>query len=223
MRKPAQDKRFDAENSFNGLDDEEFETHARIKRYGNFTLTDAIVPSYDLKVTPKTGFRREFRRDGSGATPVLSISASREIIFDLFLELARIVGELVDVVLETSHHVKTGSSIRSHMDIHCDKMDIYVLLSLLCEFEELLVNDGCTGIAIVNRKAQIELQFDDHKLLYFFNWHAREEEIFAVLEKYGVPYDQNMWLINEAEHVHQSSDKLIAQFQQLKLEIGADR
>ena len=67
MRKPAQDKRFDAENSFNGLDDEEFETHARIKRYGNFTLTDAIVPSYDLKVTPKTGFRREFRRDGSGA------------------------------------------------------------------------------------------------------------------------------------------------------------
>ena len=37
-------------SSFENLTEDQLETHLRIARYGNFTLTDAVRPSYDLQV-----------------------------------------------------------------------------------------------------------------------------------------------------------------------------
>ena len=41
-------------SSFAQLSDEELEAHLGVARYGDFALTEAVRPSYDLKVVPKT-------------------------------------------------------------------------------------------------------------------------------------------------------------------------
>ena len=43
--------------SFDTVSEEQLEAHLDVSRYGDFTLTDAIRPSYDLKVTPAQGYR----------------------------------------------------------------------------------------------------------------------------------------------------------------------
>src|SRR5207244_8122028 len=90
-------------SSFAGLSEEELEAHLGVQRYGRFTLTDAIRPSYDLKIVPRQGYRHDFYVDEESNTKVqvLMAAASRENLFDIFLELVEPLGTEVDVVLET--------------------------------------------------------------------------------------------------------------------------
>src|SRR5262245_10248075 len=122
--------------------------HLRIDRYGDFWLTDAIRPSMRHQVEPREGFRVETYRDpGNGLeVPVLAASVSRERLFDLFLDLLDPLGEVVDVVLETSHE----SDGPGHRDLFREGIDLPVLKSHLCDFEDLLLHDGCTGIAVMS-------------------------------------------------------------------------
>ena len=46
-------------SSFSKLSEEDLETHLRVARYGDFTLTDAVRPSYDLQVVPAQGYRHD--------------------------------------------------------------------------------------------------------------------------------------------------------------------
>ena len=41
------------ESSFMDLSEEQLEAHLGVARYGNFVLTDAVRPSYDLQVVPQ--------------------------------------------------------------------------------------------------------------------------------------------------------------------------
>ena len=50
------------------------------------------------------------------------------------------------MVLETSHN-REG---RGHVDLYREHIDLPVLKSILCDYEDLLLNDGCTGIAVLN-------------------------------------------------------------------------
>ena len=43
--------------SFRNLSEQQLESHMSIARYGDFTLTDAVRPSYSLDIVPKTGYR----------------------------------------------------------------------------------------------------------------------------------------------------------------------
>ena len=70
----------------------------------------------------------------------------------------------MDVVLETSHH----SQSREHEDLYREHIDMPVLKSILCDHEELLLNDGCTGVAVLNPSIPVEVQFDEHKLLIVY-------------------------------------------------------
>ncbi len=67
-------------------------------------------------------------------------AASREKLFELFIECLELLGEEVDVVLETSHlqHPR-----RQHEDLYREHIDLPVLTSILWDFEDLLMNDGC--------------------------------------------------------------------------------
>src|SRR3972149_1902440 len=91
--------------SFDTLPPDELTAHLQIDRYGDFLLTEAIRPSYDVKVTPRPGYRHDTFPDGTNGKeiPVLAAAASRENLFDLFLELLDPLGDRVDVVLESSH------------------------------------------------------------------------------------------------------------------------
>ena len=205
-------------SSFEHLSEEELETHLGVKRYGRYTLTDAVRPSYDLKVVPQAGYRHDFYIDEETKTkvPVLMASASREILFDLFMEMIEPLGCEVDLVLETSHHRDSNG----HQDLYREHIDMPVLKSTLWDYEDMLMNDGCTGIAVLNPALPQEVQFDEHKLIIVYGNPLDQYE--EVLARFGIRRDDTMKFITEAEHVHSSSEQYFDEFETLKTKLGID-
>mgnify|MGYP001821982418 CR=1 FL=1 len=203
--------------SFESISDEELQTHMGINSYGVFDLTDAVRPSYDLQIVPRQGFRHdEYVDEASGnRTPVIMASATRHMLMDLFLDLIEPLGSVVDVVLETSHRAGGG-----HDDLYREHIDMPVLKSILLEFEELLLNDGCAGIAVINPTKRQEVQLDEHKLLIMYGEPLQEFE--SVLIDGDVYPDKDIRFVTEAEHVHSSSEKMYDQFNVLRNRLGID-
>lgn len=205
-------------SSFERLTEEELEAHLGVVRYGDFVLTDAVRPSYDLQVVPSQGYRHDMYRDEESHTqvPVLMGAATNRRLFDVFLDLLDPLGFEVDVVLETSHN----RSARGHVDLYREHIDMPVLKSILCDYEDLLLNDGCTGIAVLNPAVPLEVQFDEHKLLICY---GQELEPFEqIFQEHRVACKDQMKFITEAEHVHSSSDDYYRQFEELKCRLGMD-
>ena len=205
-------------SSFERLNEEELEAHLGVARYGNFRLTDAVRPSYDLQVVPTQGYRHDAYRDEQSRTnvPVLMAAVSAERLFETFMDLLDPLGGVVDVVLETSH---CGDE-QGHTDLYREHIDAPVLKSILWEYEDLLVNDGCTGIAVLNPGIPQEIQFDEHKLLIVYG--DRLEEFESIYGDHQVRCDDKLKFITEAEHVHSSSDRYAQQFDELKTRLGMD-
>jgi len=205
-------------SSFEHLSEEELEAHLGVSRYGDFHLTDAVRPSYDLQVIPCQGYRHDRYRDEESRSnvPVLMGAASKPYLFDAFLDLLDPLGSVVDVVLETSHNRQA----RGHQDLYREHIDMPVLKSILYEFEDLLLNDGCTGIAVLNPGIPQEVQFDEHKLLIVYGENLADYE--QTFRQHRVGCDDQMKFITEAEHVHSSSDHYSQQFEQLKTRLGMD-
>jgi hypothetical protein len=190
--------------------------HLQVDHYGDFQLTEAVRPGPYLPVVPRQGYRRDEFRDDRAAVrvPVLAASVSRERLFDLFLDLLRPLGEVVDVVVESSHH-SVGAA---HQDLVREQIDLPVLMSYLCDFEDLLLNDGCTGIAVMAAHDQIEVQFDEHKLLVVYAKDLRPFE--AVFRRHGVRRDDALRLITEGEHLHGTDARHADAFEQLCCRLG---
>jgi hypothetical protein len=206
-------------SSFERLSEEELESHLGVSRYGHFQLTDAVRPSYDLQVVPAQGFRHDSYRDeqNRSSVPVLMAAVSAEQIFEVFMELLDPLGFTVDAVLETSHNCDNRSG---HTDLYREHIDLPVLKSTLYEFEDMLTNDGCTGLAVLNPGIPQEIQFDEHKMLIIYGDDLHEYE--EILARNGVACNDQMKFITEAEHVHSSSDTYARQFEELKNRLGMD-
>lgn len=205
-------------SSFEKLSEQQLESHLGVVRYGEFVLTDAVRPSFDLQVVPCEGYRHDVYQDEDthSSVPVLMAAASSKHLFDTFMDLIDPLGQVVDVVLETSHNRKN----RGHVDLYREHIDAPVLKSILWEFEDLLTNDGCTGIAVLNPGIPQEVQFDEHKLLIVYGQELAPFE--AIFGEHSVRCDDHMRFITEAEHVHSSSDYFAQQFEELKLRLGMD-
>jgi len=205
-------------SSFEHLSEEELEAHLGVSRYGNFALTEAVRPSYDLQVVPNQGFRHDCYHDEQSRTsvPVLMAAVSGEHLFDTFMDLLDPLGSVVDVVLETSHNRDSNG----HTDLYREHIDVPVLKSILWEFEDLLLNDGCTGLAVLNPGIPEEIQFDEHKLLIVYG--EQLEAFEEILRDRNVGCDDQLKFITEAEHVHSSSDHYTRRFDELKTRLGMD-
>ncbi|HAN98474.1 MAG TPA: hypothetical protein DCQ98_14035 [Planctomycetaceae bacterium] len=205
-------------SSFDLLSDEELETHLGVSRYGDFDLTDAIRPSYDLKVRPRQAYRHDVYVDEEtrSRVPVLMAAASKELLFDTFMDLIEPLGQVVDVVLETSHDPAGGG----HVDLYREHIDMPVLKSILYDFEDLLLHDGCTGIAVLNPNTPQEVQFDEHKLLIVYG--SPLETFEHRLERNRIGCDESVRFVTEAEHVHSSSEEFHERFQELFMRLGMD-
>ena len=191
------------ESSFIDLTADEILTHLSILRYNNFLLSGAVMPSYDLQIIP-----------------VAAISASSEVLFSLFMELIDLVSEkYADVFLETSHKIDRIGHCR---ELYRRRIDVPVLKSILYDFENLLMTDGCSGIVILDKKTRKELQFTEHKVLYFYNWQVVEQQLFSILARYNICEDSKLLIIEEAEHVHQSTDPQEEEFKRLATAIAAE-
>lgn len=205
-------------SSFEHLSEEELEAHLGVSRYGDFHLTDAVRPSYDLQVIPCQGYRHDRYRDEETRSnvPVLMGAASKPYLFDAFLELLDPLGSVVDVVLETSHNRQA----RGHQDLYREHIDMPVLKSILWDFEDMLMNDGCAGIAVLNPSVPVEVQFDEHKLLIVYGNELADFE--RALVDRGIRCDDRLKFITEAEHVHSSSEDYVELFDELKTRMGMD-
>jgi hypothetical protein len=187
-----------------------------VAQYGDFTLTDAIRPALEVPIKPREGYRIEIFRDRKARLklPMLSAAVSAERIFDTLLGLIEQVGEVVHVVVESSH----GRGADDHRDLRRDEIDLPVLASHFCDFENLLVNDGCTGVAVMADGVPVEVQFDEHKL---FHIYAPDLKPFRrVLKKMGVQRRKVLPLISEAEHLHHTSEDHAEAFRQMCLRLG---
>jgi len=206
------------DSSFERLSEDDLEAHLSVDRYGEFTLTGAVRPSYDLKVVPTQGFRHDRYEDeqSQSSVPVIMASASKDHLLDVFMDLLEPLGPVVDVVLETSHNRPNSG----HTDLYREHIDMPVLKSTLWDYEDLLLNDGCTGLAVLNPGIPQEVQFDEHKLVIAYGSDLSPYE--AILEDRGVYCDEDIKFITEAEHVHSSSDQYFEQFEQLKMRLGMD-
>ena len=191
-------------------------SHLSVNSYGPFTLTDAVRPGAAGAVLPRQGYRVEVFRDPRARLrlPMLSAAVSAERLFDTFLDLLQPLGEVVHVVLESSH----GSRADAHADLRRSHIDLPVLASHFCDHEELLLEDGCTGVAVISREGGMEVQFDEHKLLVAYAQDLGPFE--AVLRRWGVRRDDAMRLITEGEHLHASDPRHEEQFEQLASRVG---
>ncbi len=190
--------------------------HLQVDRYGDFWLTDAVRPAQSLPVVPRQGYRIDTYRDAKAnfSVPVLAASISRERLFDIFLDLLDPLGEVVDVVLETSH----DSGGNQHEDLFREAMDLPVLKSHCCDYEETLLHDGCTGLAVMSTEGPMEVQFDEHKLLVVYASDLKPFE--AVLNEHGIVKSNKMKLITEGEHLHSTDESYRQQFEELCYRLG---
>jgi hypothetical protein len=198
------------------VNSEKLAAHLRVDRYGDFRLTAAVRPALHVPVVPRQGYRRDTYRDDSAGlhVPVLAASVSGESLFDVFLALLHPLGDEVDVVLETSHHTEGAG----HRDLVREHIDLPVLMSHFCEFEDLLLNDGCTGVAVISTTEPMEVQFDEHKLLVVYARDLRPFE--AVMRQFGIPRDDGLKLITEGEHLHSTDPQHLERFEQLCCRAG---
>ncbi len=208
-----------ARTSFEDLSQDELDAHLQVGRYGDFLLTDAIRPSFGLEIVPREGYRRDTYRDPeTGATmPVLAASVSAERLFDVFMELLSPLGEEIDVVMESSHESEPGF----HADMYREHMDSVIFKSTLYDYEELLLNDGCTGLAALNPNGPMEVQFDEHKLIFVYAHDLGPFE--EILQSIGLKRDDSLRFISEAEHLHSTDDAYREQFDELKFRLGIDQ
>jgi len=191
------------------------EAHMARSRYGRFTLTEAIRPGWQLDIVPRAGYRHDAYVDPqSGARlPAVVAAVSAEHLFETFLELLEPLGDELDVVLESSHEDLVGVREFSR-----EGVERLVLESLLWEFDDLLLNDGCTGIAVMHPEQSLEVQLDEHKLLVVYA--AARQPFERILRTRGLDRDDRLRLVSQGEHMHTSHARHARQFEQLVNRLG---
>jgi hypothetical protein len=93
-----------------------------------------------------------------------------------------------------------------------------VLKSNCCDYEDLLLNDGCTGIAIMSTEGPMEVQFDEHKLLVIYAPNLKPFE--QVMFEHGIRRNDKLKLITEGEHLHSTDETHRGNFEQLCCRLG---
>lgn len=202
---------------FRRFDRERLEAHLAVSQYGAFRLTDAIRPSFDLAIVPEEGWRfdRYVDPESGAGVPVAIAAVSREKLFDVFLALLDAIGATVDVVVESSH-LQNGTRASSTRE----GVDAPVLKSVFCDYEDLLLNDGCLGVAVLDAEQPLEIQFDEHKLLTVYGDDL--SAAVATFRQFDVPRKPTARFLNEAEHIHASRQSYFRAFDALKFDLGAE-
>lgn len=182
----------------------------------DFTLTDAVRPAPGASIVPTTGYRvgRFLDKQSGESVPMLVAAVSRERLLEVFAELVHGLDGVVDVILETSHDSQDGR----HKDLWRECIDLPVLLSHLWDYEDVLLNDGCAGIAVLESVSGTEVQLDEHKLLFVY---ADDLSPFvAVLDRHGIPRNDRLKLICEVEHFHATTEEYRQRFHEMCCRLG---
>lgn len=176
--------------------------------------SSAVCPAEGVDLPAVEGYRPDtYHNAATGLTvPALVAAADVGRVFELFLALLEPLGPMVDVVLESSH---AAGHVREWRRRGIDRA---VLASHLYDYEQLLLTDGCAGIAVVAPRGRMEVQFDEHKHLLIY---ARNRRPFRdILRDHGLKRHNGLELLFEVPHLHRSEPGQAATFRQLALRLG---
>jgi hypothetical protein len=76
-------------------------------------------------------------------------------------------------------------------------------------------------MAALNPSGPMEVQFDEHKLLFVYAHDLQPFE--EILRGYGLRRDDTLKFISEAEHLHSTDDVYHEQFEEILYRLGIDR
>jgi hypothetical protein len=187
-------------------------------------LPGAIRPAPGIRTPLREGYRVEVYRDSDLGIriPVLTAAISADRLFPVFLDLLAPLGEDVDFILESSHDAlpdREGTSPKP-LTWERESIDLPVLTSTLLDYEDLLVHDGCTGVAVLNPDRELEVHFDEHKLLYLYGPKIGGFE--SILRSHGIFREDDLILVTESEHIHCTLDEYLDKFSELRHVIGIE-
>jgi hypothetical protein len=84
----------------------------------------------------------------------------------------------------------------------------------------MLLDDGCTGIAVMHPELQMEVQLDEHKLLVVY---AQQRAPFErILAEQGIERNDRIRFISQAEHLHTSHTRFARRFDEMVNRLGAE-
>jgi hypothetical protein len=178
--------------------------------------SSAVRPAPGVALTPIEGYRpKRLHRLANGWSPTaLVVAADRSKSFDLFKALLEPLGPVVDVVLETSHFRTDGR----HRDLRRDGVNKLGIVSYFNEFEDILTEDGCTGVAVLSTIVPWEVQFDEHKTIIIYAINRRPFK--AILRRFGLRKRDDLVLVSEVKHIHHSSIDDAFKFRDLAKRLG---
>ena len=181
-------------------------------------LTEAIVSMDPLNRPLTEGYKTDIYHDKETgeSIPALDIATHSDKLIDVFLDLVDLMYGKLGLILETSHNYPDGNG--KHDDLFRADVEPWYIKHIVCQHSDLFLNDGCTGIAIMNFELPEEIQFDEHNCLFVYT--RRIEEFKRVLEDHGINYDKELHLISDGEHKHVLSEEYSEQFQELACEAG---
>ena len=128
-------------------------------KFGNFELTEGVRIISD-DIIPEDGYLQHQPNESPMAQCGLCISVTRNKLWDLFVDLLETMKETNLLVVLDKTTISLNRVVRAGID-RC------VLQGILDEYRDLLIDDGCVGIAVAQRRKRKLLFFDDHKLIYF--------------------------------------------------------
>lgn len=181
--------------------------------------SEAVRPAPDVQFTPAVGYRpdvyinptRDFR------VPALAVSVDRGRMLDIFAALTTLLGDRVDMILETSHFRSDGK----HRDFRRLGVPRAAAISYVSEFEDLICDDGCTGVAMIAPAGPFEVQLDEHKTIVVYA--PKRRPFAAICREFGLTRDDQLPLISEVRHVHRSHAEFAVMFRDLTRRLGMSR
>jgi len=174
-----------------------------------------VRPAPGVEINPIEGYRpKRPQRSGRWTTAATVVAADHDKLFQLFIALLEPLGPIVDVVLETSHFRTDGR----HRDLRRCGVKRTGAVSYLNEFEDVIVGDGCTGVAVLSTLVPWEVQFDEHKSIAIYA--INRKPFREILRHFGLRRRDDLVLLSEVRHVHHSSIEDAFKFRDLARRFG---
>ncbi len=160
-------------------------------------FTSACFP--DISRCPAAHFRQGYRHRIVERARQIEAAVTRSRLLFTFRTLVESLGDTLHVILASFHGGRDNPRIfwRYHIDRP-------VLERTIIDFEDLLLEDGCTGIWVVRAGGAGSLKdavlLDDHKCIVVT---AKRLDTFeGILQTLGLVADEGLHVITDVCHVH---------------------
>lgn len=195
------------------------------ERYFELTDAVAVLPGPTIKL--ENGFKRGESSDIP--YPLIFIQVSQEMIFELFLKLIEVAGDdILDIVLRRSNCANKpyphSHAELCHTHLMRENIDSVGLESVLCKYEDLLLNDGCMGVSIIwrHRKGIFQVQIDEHKnIIIGSDRPSLMDKVTDILMNRGIERNQRVISVSALRHKHITLQEYESQFKEMAQSLEA--